>query len=105
MKHGSQCTREPTTKGATFSNTQGGTMCEDDETASVSTDCLHHATGWVSLDLLGGSQGFGAQACASMQEEWNFYMDAAKCMQDVDEEAAQPHPQCKGLFSRYMVAE
>eukprot|EP00971_Amphidinium_carterae_P136913 2713028-Amphidinium_carterae.1 len=44
MKHGFQkCVLlidEPTTKGATLGNAQGGTVCEDDETTSMSTDCI-----------------------------------------------------------------
>eukprot|EP00971_Amphidinium_carterae_P114856 2274921-Amphidinium_carterae.1 len=60
----------------------------------MSTDCLRgdlsssddDGTSWVFLDLLGGTQGYGARGFTSMQEECNFYLDAAKHIQEVEEE-------------------
>eukprot|EP00971_Amphidinium_carterae_P073696 1457210-Amphidinium_carterae.2 len=58
------CSFEPTTKGATLEDTQGGIMCEDDKPhpcrrigcrgdLSSSVDA---EISWVSLDLLCGTQ-------------------------------------------------
>eukprot|EP00971_Amphidinium_carterae_P029364 577942-Amphidinium_carterae.1 len=59
------CTPQPTTKAIdTLGNTQCGTMCEDDATTSMSTDCLYgdlsssddDETSWDSLYLVGGTR-------------------------------------------------
>eukprot|EP00971_Amphidinium_carterae_P260739 5172674-Amphidinium_carterae.1 len=52
--------------------------------------------------LLGGTRGFAARGVASMQEAWNFYFDAAKHMQQVEEEVARyaaAHPHLSALRS------
>eukprot|EP00971_Amphidinium_carterae_P167816 3324854-Amphidinium_carterae.1 len=44
---------------------------------------------WASLDPLGGTQAHAARGFASMHEKWDFYLDAAKHMQELEEEVAR----------------
>eukprot|EP00971_Amphidinium_carterae_P322183 6404027-Amphidinium_carterae.1 len=61
MKHGY-------TKGDTLGDTKVGTLCQNDETTSVSMDCLQEdltkseddEISWASLDLVGGTDGYNS---------------------------------------------
>eukprot|EP00971_Amphidinium_carterae_P209882 4163157-Amphidinium_carterae.1 len=87
------CAPEPTTKDATL-GTRKVERCN-----YIHVDGLL-AGGTVKLRRCLLSRGF-----ASMQEDWHFDLDAAKHMQEVDEDvarhaAAHPHPQRKARLRR-----